>query len=74
MSWVRQLSKHGFAVSILSPESQGETTEKKVGGYDGVRRSLGSPFVREDLVRATPRPQRSFQNHLALSPRSPGLN
>ena len=71
---VRQLGKHGFAISILAPDSADAATEKKVAKMKGVRRTLGSPFVREDLVRATPRPQPSFQNHLALSPRSPGLN
>ena len=49
---VRQLSKHGFAIIVLSPELSEPATEEKLAKMPGVRRELGSPFVRDDLVRA----------------------
>ena len=49
---VRQLSKHGFSIVVLSPELSEPQTESKLAKMPGVRREVGSPFVRDDLARA----------------------
>ena len=49
---VRQLSEHGFTIMVLSPELAKPHTEAKLAKMTGVHRQVGSPFVRDDLVRA----------------------